>query len=118
MADLKIEVFTSLMCSNCPPAVKATKQLLKDNTQLKDRLKWVEVSTSTSKGRKRAQSYGIRGVPTIVFTNKKGEKGVVTGTPSRKKYLEIVYEMLGEEIPEELIVEEDNTGFFNRLFKR
>lgn len=93
MSDLKIEVFTSPRCPHCPSAVKATKQLLKENKKLGGRVKWVELNTATSKGRKKAQ------VPTIVFTNTKGEKGAVTGTPSQKKYLEIVYEMLEEEIP-------------------
>ncbi len=118
MADLKIEVFTSPRCPHCPSAVKATKQLLKENKKFGGRVKWAELNTATPKGRKKAQSYGIRGVPTIVFTNKKGERGAVTGTPSQKKYLKIVYEMLGEEMPEEVIVEDDNAGFFDRLFKR
>ena len=118
MSDLKIEVFTSPRCPHCPSAVKATKQLLKDNPQLEERIKWQEMNTVTPKGKKRAQAYEIRGVPTIVFTNKEGEKGALTGTPSQRKYLEIVYEMLGEQMPENMVEKGEKKGLFERLFKR
>ena len=115
MAELKIEIFTSPNCPHCPHAVKATKDLLKEDKQLKDRIKWVEVNTMTSKGRKRAQRYGIRSIPTIVLTNKMGVKGGIAGTPSQRKYLEVVYEMLGEKPPQQKD-EGDKSGLLDRLF--
>ncbi len=117
MADLKIEVFTGPRCPHCPHAVKATKKLLKDNPRLRERVKWVEVSTGTKKGSRRAQRYGIRSVPTIILTNKEGDKGGIRGTPSQRKYLEYVYEMLGEEMPAEKSRIE-NGGLIERLFKK
>ena len=117
MADLKIEVFTSPRCPHCPEAVKATKQLLKENKQLADRIRWVEVNTGTRKGNKRAQKYAIRSVPTIVLTNKKGEKAGIRGAPSQKKYLEYVYDMLGEKMMETTTPREKR-GLLDRIFGR
>lgn len=94
MAELKIEVFTSPTCPHCPPAVRTAKELLEENPELKERVEWVEVSTATTDGQRKAMSYGIRGVPTIIFTNSKGEKGGVVGTPTKKKYLEIIKQMM------------------------
>jgi predicted DsbA family dithiol-disulfide isomerase len=118
MSDLKIEVFTGPRCPNCPHAVKATKKLLKDNPKLRERVKWVEVSTGTRRGQKRAQRYGIRSVPTIILTNKNGEKRGVRGTPSQDRYLDYVYQMLGEEVPENMVEKGEKKGFFERLFNR
>jgi thioredoxin 1 len=94
MAELKIEVFTSPTCPHCPSAVRATKELLEENPELKEKVAWVEVSTATADGSRRAREYGIRGVPTIIFTNSNGEKGGVVGTPTKKKYLEIIKQMM------------------------
>ncbi|MFH1722472.1 MAG: thioredoxin family protein [Candidatus Altiarchaeota archaeon] len=119
MAELKIEVFTNPRCPHCPSAVKATKELLRENKKLKERVKWSELSTATSKGRKKATTYGIRSVPTIVLTDKNGEKGAIAGAPSQRKYLETVYKMLGEEPPEEITEEgkkEGKPGLLERLF--
>lgn len=49
MPDLKIEVFTSSMCPHCPSAVKATRELLAENKQLRDRVKWFELNTRMPK---------------------------------------------------------------------
>jgi len=119
MSELKIEVFTSRTCPHCPSAVRATKQLLEENPSLKGRVKWSEVSTSTPKGGRRASTYQIRSVPTIILTNKNGEKGAYPGTPSQEKYLKMVYEMLGEELPEKLKGKSDGLlGGIGRLFQR
>lgn len=115
MAELKIEVFTSPTCPACPSAIKATKELLKENKQLGGRVKWVEMSTGTPKGSKRARRYGIRGVPTIIITNRRGEKGGITGTPSKRKYLEVVYKMLGETPPVQKD-EKSKPGLLTKLF--
>ncbi len=95
MAEVKIEVFTSMTCPHCPAAVTATKQLLKENPDLAGKVKWKEISTSSSEGRSKAARYGIRSIPTIVLTNKKGQKGGYVGAPTQKKYLEMVEKMLG-----------------------
>jgi len=67
---------------------------MKDNPELAARIKWAEVSTATDFGSKKAAAYGIRSVPTIILTNKKGEKGGFVGAPTKKTYLNIVNEML------------------------
>ncbi len=116
MAELKIEVFTSPTCPHCPAAVRATRELLAKYPGLEGRVKWSEVSTATSRGRKRAQSYEIRGVPTIILTNEAGEKGGITGAPGPDKYVKIVYEMLGEDPPETDAPSKEKHGLFARIF--
>lgn len=94
MTELKIEVFTSPTCPHCPPAVRTTKELLEENPELKEKIEWVEVSTATADGRSKAMEYRIRKVPTIIFTNDRGEKGGLVGAPTKKKYLEIIKQMM------------------------
>lgn len=94
MAELKIEVFTSPTCPHCPAAVVATKNLLSENPDLAEKIKFVELSTRDSEGSKKARAYGIRSVPTIVVTNSKGEKGAYVGAPTKNEYLRMVGEML------------------------
>ena len=94
MAELKIEVFTSPTCSHCPSAVRATKELLEENPQLKVGVEWVEVSMATADGRRKAANYGIHSVPTIVLTNSKGEKGGIVGAPTKKRYLDVINKMM------------------------
>ena len=96
MSDLKIEVFTSPTCPNCPAAVRATKELLAANKELGGRVLWKELSTATPQGRRKAAKYGIRSVPTIIMSNSRGGKGGIVGTPTQEKYLEVVREMMGE----------------------
>lgn len=115
MAELKIEVFTSPTCPHCPAAVRATKELLDTYPDLAERVKWSEVSTATGRGRKRAQSYEIRSVPTIILTNEAGEKGGITGAPGPEKYAKIAYKMLGDEPPKANATNEGEPGLLKRL---
>lgn len=94
MAELKIEIFTSVTCPHCPGAVEATKRLLSENPELAGRVAWEEVSTRAPEGSRKAAAYGIRAVPTIVATNSRGERGAFVGAPTQKTYLKMVEEML------------------------
>jgi thioredoxin 1 len=94
MTELKIEVFTSPTCPHCPGAVEATKRLLSENPELDGKVKWEELSTRTPEGSRKAAAYGVRGVPTIVTTNSKGEKGAFVGAPTQKAYLNMIKEMM------------------------
>jgi len=94
MAELKIEVFTSMTCPFCPGAVRATKKLLADNPELESKVTWEELSTRSPEGSRKASAYGIRSVPTIVVTNKRGERGAHVGEPSQGTYLKMINEML------------------------
>lgn len=113
MYELWIEVFTSRNCPHCPAAVEATKKLLKENPGLREKVKWKQMDTSTREGGNKADKYGIRTVPTIILTNKNGEKGGLRGAPSQRKYLETVHEMLGWSKPEE--PGGQRQGFLKRL---
>ena len=115
-ADLKIEVLTNPACSHCPAAIRATQELMESNPELSGRVKWKEIRANTSEGRKRTRKYQIRGVPTIILTNKNGQIGIIPGAPMEKKYLEAVYYMLGEEIPAEK--KKQFRGFLSNFFGR
>ncbi|HHQ45120.1 MAG TPA: hypothetical protein ENN13_03180 [Candidatus Altiarchaeales archaeon] len=120
MSELKIEVFTSPTCPHCPGAVRATKKLLEDHPELTDCVKWREMNTGTPEGRRNAQKYEIRTVPTIILTNSSNEKGGINGTPTQEKYLNIVYEMLGKEMPKAEKPGETTRkkSFIQQLFKK
>jgi thioredoxin 1 len=90
MAEIKIEVFTSMTCPHCPAAVKATETLMAENPELAEKVKWKEMNTSTEEGSRKARAYGIRGVPTIVVTNEKGEKTGYVGAPTQQTYKNLI----------------------------
>jgi len=71
-------------------AIRATQELIESNPELNGRIKWKEIRTNTSEGRKKTRRYQIRSVPTIILTNKKGQMGIIPGAPREKKYLEAV----------------------------
>jgi len=97
MATVLIEVFTSPTCPHCPAAVKATKELFQKYPELKNDVTWKEISTGTPSGYKKAVSYGISAVPTIIITNlKTNERFGTIGVPSDKKYLDIIYKCMGK----------------------
>jgi len=119
MKDLEIEIFTSSTCPHCPAAVKATEEVLNENPQLKARVEWREMNTAKSHAKRRARSYGIRSVPTIILTNTKtGEKSGVTGAPGNQKYLKMIYDVLDEDIPQskELTASNSFVSGFRNLF--
>jgi len=118
MTDLKIEVFTSPTCPHCPAAVKATKDVLNENQELKARVEWMEMNTAKSHAKRRARGYGIQSVPTLILTNTKtGEKSGVVGAPSRQKYLKMIYETMGECIPKNKETAKSESSSFVSRFK-
>jgi small redox-active disulfide protein 1 len=92
MVDIKIEVFTSPTCPHCPAAVRATEMLVEQNPDLAEKIKWKEMSTASAEGSRKAHAYGIRGVPTIVVTNEKGEKMAYVGAPKQETYKKLIKE--------------------------
>jgi len=94
MTKLNIEVFTSPTCPHCPAAVYATERLLAENPELAEKISWKEISTRSPEGSRKAKTYGIHSVPTIILTNSKGQKAGFVGAPMRATYLNIVKEML------------------------
>lgn len=94
MAELTIEVFTSSTCPHCPAAVFATEKLLEEHPELADKVAWKELNTQTPEGTSKARAYGVRGVPTIVITNSRGERGAFVGAPTSKTYLNMIKEMM------------------------
>ena len=102
MSDLKIEVFTSPTCPHCPAAVRVTREVLNENPRLKRRIEWREMNTAKPNARRKARSYGIRGVPTIILTNTStGETAGITGAPGKERYLKVMYGIMGEKPPGE-----------------
>lgn len=110
MASVIVEVFTSPTCPHCPGAVKATKELFTNHPDLKNDVQWKEMSTASPIGYKKAVSYGIQAVPTIIITNlNTNEHFGIVGVPSEKKYLEYIYKALGK-TPNNYVEEKENKG--------
>lgn len=123
MAIVKIEVFTSPTCPHCPSAVKATKQLFENHPELKKDVMWEEISTASPIGYKKARNYGIQAVPTIIISNlNTNEKFGITGTPSEKKYLEMIYKVMGKELEENVDInknkKEDKKSFIDSFIDK
>jgi len=118
MKDLVIEVFTSPTCPHCPAAIKVTKEVLNENPELKARVEWTEMNTAKSHAKRRARSYGIRTVPTIILINTKtGEKSGVTGAPGKRKYLEAIYGAMDENLPQDKQSAKSSPNSFVSRFK-
>lgn len=92
--SIEIEIFTSPTCPHCPAAVRATKELMEQHPELKKSVVWREMSTATQEGNRKAAGYGIRGVPTIVMTDRNGEKSGIVGAPTVARYYEVVKEII------------------------
>lgn len=117
MAVVMIEVFTSPTCPHCPNAIKATKQLFENHPELKKDVIWKEISTASPIGYKKARSYGIQGVPTIIISNlNTNEKFGIVGAPSEKKYLETVYKIMGKEQPKDTNINQDKNKESKKSF--
>jgi len=96
---VKIEVFTSPTCPHCPHAKKAVADFAKDRKDVK----FVETSTYSSAGQKRAANYGIRSVPTLIITGPgTAERIGYVGTPSKNQLERMTNIALGkDEFPQQ-----------------
>ena len=106
-----IELFTSPTCPHCPSAKELVRKVSKE---LKINAK--EFSTATKEGSRKANSYGIMSVPTIII---KGTKEVIglRGTPSRERLIESLEVADGlREPPQHTTLWEDIINFFKNIF--
>jgi small redox-active disulfide protein 1 len=106
-----IELFTSPTCPHCPSAKELVRKVSKE---LKINAK--EYSTATKEGSRKANSYGIMSVPTIII---KGSKEIIglRGTPSREKLIESLDIADGlKEAPQHTTLWEDIVNLFKKLF--
>lgn len=107
---LKIEVFTSPTCPNCPSAVSLVKEIGEEYKGVSIK----QIDTSTRKGSKKAQKYGIMSVPTIILTSDKWDEiRAFRGTPKKIALENMVREGLGMEP-----LKKESKGFLGRLFGR
>ncbi len=108
MSYVKLELFTSPTCPNCPSAEKLVKEISKEYEDLKVSY----FSTATGRGRKKAKNYGIQSVPTIIITSDNfSEIRAIRGTP-RKIHLEnIIREGFGLDT-----LKEEKKGILSRIF--
>lgn len=94
---VKIEIFTSPTCPNCPPA----KNLVREIEKEVDDVKVVEFSTATKQGLKRAQSLHVFSVPTIFVTGPEFDRIGFRGLPPRQRLLDSIAIAKGEKEWEE-----------------
>ena len=105
---LKIEVFTSPTCPNCPSAVSLVKEIGEEYKEVEIK----QIDTSTKKGNRKAQKYGIMSVPTIILTSDKWEEiRAFRGTPKKIALENMVREGLGMEP-----LKKKSKGFLSKLF--
>jgi len=110
MSKAKIEVYTSPTCPHCPHAKKVVGEFAKDNEEVK----FVEVSTATHDGQKRAQRMNIRSVPTLVITGPGTSETIgYVGVPSNNQLKKMIDIALGKDDFEEA----QETGF-KRFLKK
>ncbi|MEM3373916.1 MAG: thioredoxin family protein [Candidatus Woesearchaeota archaeon] len=109
---LKVEIFTSPTCPYCPHAVKLAKELLKERNDFKI----VETSTGTYEGRKRAENFDVRSVPTLFITGPGTQERIgYVGVPSKNTFNKMLDIALGKEKwPEQ----EKKESIFSRLFNK
>lgn len=108
---LKIEIFTSPTCPYCPSAVKLAKELLKERNDFKI----VESSTGTEYGRKRAQSFDVRSVPTLFITGPATNDRIgYVGVPSKNS----LNKMLNIASGKEKWPEQKKESFFSKIIKK
>lgn len=109
MADAKIEIFFSPTCPHCPNALRVAKELSKE----REDFKIVETNTWTEKGKRRAEHYNIRSVPTLFITGSGYPERIgYIGAPSKEKLNKMLNIATGKE---EWI---EHEGFFSRLAKK
>lgn len=110
MSKVKIEVFTSPTCPHCPHAKKAAMKF----AEAREDIKVIETTTASPNGRKRADSFGVRGVPTLFITGPGTDERIgFVGTPSQSQLSKMAGIALGQdEWPEE------QPGLFSRLFSK
>jgi protein-disulfide isomerase len=94
----KIQLFSSPTCPHCPHAKKAIMNVLKK----RDDAKLIELSTATQVGRKKANLYGVRGVPTLFVSGPGHEERIgYVGVPSTDGLNKMINISLGKEKWEE-----------------
>lgn len=94
---VKIEIFTSPTCPNCPPAKNLVYQISKEV----DDVKVVEMSTATKQGSRRAQSLHVMSVPTIFVTGPEFDRMGFRGLPPKQGLLDAIAIAKGEKKWEE-----------------
>ncbi|MFH2021000.1 MAG: thioredoxin family protein [archaeon] len=96
--NVKIEVFTSPTCPHCPHAKKAVEKFAAG----RENIKIVETSTASREGQRRAETFGIRSVPTLFITGPgTADRIGYAGVPSEKGLSKMVNIALGKENWEE-----------------
>lgn len=109
MPEAKIEIFFSPTCPYCPAALKVAKELSKE----RDDFKITETNTWSEKGKKRAELYNVRSVPTLFITgNAFPDRIGYVGAPSKEKLSKMLDIATGKAKWEE------QEGFFSRLAKK
>lgn len=94
---VKIEIFTSPTCPNCPSAKNLVREIGKEI----DDVKVVETTTATKQGSRRARSLNIMSVPTIFVTGPEFGRIGFRGLPPRQRLLDAIAIAKGEKKWEE-----------------
>ncbi len=97
MVKAKVMLFTSPTCPHCP----AAKNFMKEYSKKRGDITYIEYSTATREGHKKAQKYNVMSVPTFIIKGPGFDPIGLRGLQSEKimdKYIDIA---LGKKTLEE-----------------
>jgi len=111
MKDVKLEVFYSETCPNCPPQKQLAEKLAEAEDGVKAKL------TNVSRNQKRAQNHGVRAVPTTIISGPGiDEKIGLRGVTREEKLRQMIKVAKGELDPEQVEGDSVLTKIKNKLF--
>jgi glutaredoxin len=89
MEKAKVYLFTSPTCPHCPPA----KKFMQSFKSIRDDFDFIELSTASDEGHRKAEKYDVMSVPTYIIVGTGhptpiGLRGVQNNT-TMNKYLDI-----------------------------
>ena len=88
-----VEVFSSPTCSHCPRAVRTARRVAR---KFDTKVRFLHTDTGTGSGSRRARSFKIMSLPTILVHSKDGEVLGHRGNPEDATLERMVRQALGE----------------------
>lgn len=91
-----VEVFSSPTCPHCPRAVRTAKRVAR---KFGTKVRFIHTDTGTGTGSRRAKSFKVMSVPTILIHSPEGEVLGHRGNPEDATVERMVRQALGETAP-------------------
>lgn len=113
MKRVKLEIFYSKTCPNCPAQKQLAEKLAEEEDDVKAKM------TNVSRNQQRAQNHGVRAVPTTIISGPGVEEKMgLRGVTREEKLRQMVKVAKGELDPEEVKSDSIVTKIKDKLFGR